>query len=61
MACSSPAMEMDLSGRAGLLMREARDENSQEMEERMVQRLWSRAREQLPPKVCFWIRMKSAV
>ena len=30
MACSSPAMEMDLSGRAGLLMREARDENSQD-------------------------------
>ena len=30
MACSSPAMEMDLSAQAGLLMREARDENSQD-------------------------------
>ena len=41
MACSRPAMEMDLSAQAWLLIREARDENSQEMEER----LWSRAPE----------------
>ena len=49
MACSRPAMEMDLSAQAWLLIREARDENSQEMEEVMEQI----SRVEPPPKVYF--------
>ena len=41
MACSRPAMEMDLSAQAWLLIREARALKTAKMEERMEQRLWS--------------------